>query len=377
MQRPQGDWAINWSENPGYDVYMRNLLQRTQGGLIDDLATHTLSRYASDGDTSIGLCNIQGGISGLNPARAFSIAKAARISGSPQLVQSAQLALERMSQFSRPDCAQIWEAPINTPDLLASAYAIRTFLEGYRMTRQTRWLDLAERYAWYGLAFVYVWETPDRPMMKYSTIAYYGGAHGKYTLCGTPVTWNGLEFAKALIHLSKFRTDFPWDHIAEGIVLWVLRLHPPGTRQWPDWVDLMTGNVISAGGSYQDDRPGRLLAMLEGLVIEPETEIRNAVGTRIRVTVEGEIQNMLLQPNTIITTLQPKTSGNIDVAVGGVGQVQNVRIIQPVQQNITSDEYHSEHTLLLIHLGQFNQPVNLQISTPLTPLQDAPYWGTY
>jgi len=73
--------------------------------------------------------------------------------------------------------------------------------------------------------------------MTYSTIPYFG------LLSGTPVTWNGLEYAKIL----RVSIQLPWKKLAEGIVVCVLKTPRGSKGYWYDWLNLMTGEMMLPG----------------------------------------------------------------------------------------------------------------------------------
>jgi hypothetical protein len=363
VQQPDGAWIFDWDLDPGPKVLTRLVRGISDWPEVDDVTKNAyMSSYGVVGDTSIGTCTVEGGISGVMPGKAISVLRAARLTGRPELLVGAKRALERMNKFVRPEGAQTWEEPLHTPDLLAAAYAIQAFVEGYRLTGEKRWVDAGEKWAWMGLPFVNTWSAPDQMHMKYSTIAYVG------LLSGMPVTWNGLEYAKGLIELSEYlppRAKAFWRTIAEGIVMWVLKVdRTPFNGKWPDWLNLLTGAFIVEGGLYADDRPGRLLAMLRGLVVQPETAVTAYKGRPIRITAEGEVVSAIEKGSELLLHLLPATrTDQFEVAIGGISssdignrqsgrgdQLQmTIRIVQPERASIVSYEYFEGYGLLNLH----------------------------
>src|SRR5947209_7959988 len=103
------------------------------------LLEHTASRDTrSMGDTGIRTNVIEGGSSGVWPSKAVTVLRAARLTGGPEFVEAARRTLERMNRFTRPEGAHAYEEPLHTTDIVASAYAVRAFVEGYRLTRDSR-----------------------------------------------------------------------------------------------------------------------------------------------------------------------------------------------------------------------------------------------
>ena len=70
----------------------------------------------------------------LRPERLYRSSTIARITGDPKATAAGLKALEFMEQFTVPRAAQVWEVPVHTPDVLASADASEAYLEGYLIT---------------------------------------------------------------------------------------------------------------------------------------------------------------------------------------------------------------------------------------------------
>ncbi|WP_214628086.1 hypothetical protein [Paenibacillus agaridevorans] len=129
---------------------------------------------------------------------------------------SGLIALESMGDVPRG--AQIWEVPVHTPDIFASAKAVGAYLEAYKWTNDQQHLDKAIKWARTGLPFIYLWEVPDRPMTPYATISVYGSSLYTNPWFGTPVWWTGLAYSYELLELSRYDQTLPWRDIAEGIL---------------------------------------------------------------------------------------------------------------------------------------------------------------
>ena len=80
--------------------------------------------------------------------------------------------LEFMQRFRTPRGAQTWEAPLHTPDILASGHPVWAYVRAYQLTGDRGWLAEARRWAISGLPFVYQWS--NRPIMVYATTPVYG-----------------------------------------------------------------------------------------------------------------------------------------------------------------------------------------------------------
>jgi hypothetical protein len=216
-QRPDGTWAFTpTSTAPGRPL-------------------------GATGDTS----------NGYVATHAFPVLYAARITGNPQLREAGLKALAYLEkQPLRPEGAQTWELSLHVPDLLASAWVVQTFVEGYRLTGESRYLDLAQRWAEAGLPFVYLWNPTDRPIMRYATIPVFGASNYTFPWFGRPVMWNGLDYAIGLQSLAAELkgADVPplvdWRRVAEGITVAAAQMQPesgPYLGMYPDAWDVVAG----------------------------------------------------------------------------------------------------------------------------------------
>lgn len=159
------------------------------------------------GNTVVGIC----------APNAHTLLRYARITGDPDAKQAGLRALKFMERFRIPAGAQAWECPLYEPDILASARALAAYLEGYRLTGDRRLLDIARYWARTGLAFLYAYNRPDTPGMRYASIPVFGTTLYTHSWLGVPVQWNGLVYAYYLQKLAEFDKSFPWRTVAEGI----------------------------------------------------------------------------------------------------------------------------------------------------------------
>ncbi len=367
LQDEDGSWPIDWARDPGPAV-QRRLIGGWPWREHGPLGAHVLSRYAPPGKTTIGTCTTHGGISGIYPDKASKLLQAARLSGRPDLIESAKLALDRISQFNRPEGAEIWEAPLHNTGQMGAGYAIKTFVEGYRLTGDRQWLECAEQWAWKGLPFLYTWDAGSDIVGKYTTLAYIGAAHGHYPFVGTPVSFTGVEYAKALAELSQYHEfSFPFDSISEGIILWALSTaKPPGSRTWAHWIDARNDRIINIGmeAYYWDDRPARALALLHRRLVIPETTVVAANGRNLHVTPEGQVLSAQWGDHRLSLRLKPRpprkvsvaTSG-FAVAIGGLSAPPHaIEMIQAQKHSVPDFEFNQEYGLLLVHLDMLAAP---------------------
>jgi len=189
--------------------------------------------------------------SGWTATHALQVIYSARITGNKNLVDASIKALDfLMSLPLRPEGAQTWELPLHVPDLLASAWVSQVFVEGYRLTGDTKYLVAAERWALAGLPFIYMWSAPDRELMSYGTIPVFGATNYSYPWIGKPVMWNGLDYA---IGLQSLDTELQnaglpkvvdWRKLAEGITIATYQMQATEGQfegMYPDAWDVVTG----------------------------------------------------------------------------------------------------------------------------------------
>jgi hypothetical protein len=197
--------------------------------------------FGATGDTS----------NGYVATHAFPVLYAARITGNQQLREAGLKALAYLEkQPLRPEGAQTWELSLHVPDLLASAWVTQSFLEGYRLTGEPHYLDLAQRWAEAGLPFVYLWNPPDRPVMRYTTIPVFGASNYTSPWFGRPVMWNGLDYAIGLqglaaeLEAAGIPALLDWRRVAEGITVAAAQMQPesgPYLGMYPDAWDVVAG----------------------------------------------------------------------------------------------------------------------------------------
>ncbi|MCS7263545.1 MAG: hypothetical protein NZ805_01780 [Armatimonadetes bacterium] len=279
-QREDGSWGF--ALDRGWTLEM-----------LRKFAPHrNLEDYGKEGDTTVGTCTFL-------LRRAVALLRYARMTGSTESAKLGMKAIHFIDKnFVRPEGAQTWEIPLHCPDVLASANAIHAYLEAWQLTNDTYWLERAIYWAKTGLPFIYFWNTPDRPtMMRYASIPVFGTSFfSAAPWFGTPVQWNGLDYAYALLKLANALSQSPvhsaqspefWRQIAEGITVCGIQHqasvnHPEGN--YPDSVALTyrygpnDKGIISPYGivrnlwllrDYHDDAQG-----YETVVVKTEPPIR-------------------------------------------------------------------------------------------------------
>jgi hypothetical protein len=158
---------------------------------------------------------------GLTATTLTAALEGAMFSGDRGLQEQAITRLRQLGKFHAtvPRGAQTWEVPLHTPDILASAYLVRAYLNGYEITGERQFLDEAIHWAWTGVPFVYLVNPTGQPIGPYATIAVLGATHWKApNWMGLPVQWCGMVYADALYRLAVHDASGPWQQLADGII---------------------------------------------------------------------------------------------------------------------------------------------------------------
>lgn|GEM_PF-1178447 len=151
----------------------------------------------------------------------------ALITGNADTIAAGLEGLEALDRFARPEGAQVWELDLHVPDVLAAAHAVRCFVAAYRITGEERYRERAVAWAFRGLPFIYLWNPPDRPIMRYGSIPVFGATWYSGSWFGRIVQWNGLELAEAFFDLGRVDASFNWERAATGIVTCALQQMRP------------------------------------------------------------------------------------------------------------------------------------------------------
>jgi len=164
----------------------------------------------SPGSSASGIC-----ARGVRPL----LANALR-TGDQGALDAAMPALEFIKRFKVPRASQVWEVPVHTPDVLASADVCEVYLMAYQLTGDVSLLKQAVYWARTGLPFIYMWQAPEqRPLMLGGSIAVFGATFYTGSWFARPVQWNGLEYARVLLDLARYDKSLPWRHFAEMITI--------------------------------------------------------------------------------------------------------------------------------------------------------------
>jgi hypothetical protein len=156
--------------------------------------------------------------SGFCAQHAMTLLDYAWLTGDAAALEAGTKTLDYMKRFQVPRGAQVWELSLHTPDILASAYLVWSYVRGYELTGQKEYLAEARRWALSGVPFVYLWDS--KPIMRYATIPVYGATNWRApNWMGLPVQWCGGVYAYALTLLAPHDKTLDWAQLARGILV--------------------------------------------------------------------------------------------------------------------------------------------------------------
>ncbi len=159
------------------------------------------------------------------------ILEAATLSADPELIEQGLTLLDKQTSLyanTVPRGAQVWEVPLHTPDILASAHMVKAYTLGYIISGKQEYLEQARYWAWTGVPFLYLANPTEGRVGPYATIAVLGATNWQApSWFGRPVQWCGLVYGSALHLLSQYDKEGPWAKIAKGITATGLQMTWP------------------------------------------------------------------------------------------------------------------------------------------------------
>lgn len=253
----------------------------------------------------------------------------ARLTGDDASLAAGLRGLEFLSRFRTPRGAQVWEVPLHTPDLLASAYATWAHVLAHELTGAPGHLAEARRWALTGVPFVYQWsDRPEPAIMAYATIAVYGATNWQApNWIGLPVQWCGTVYAHALLRLAPHDDTLDWRGLAEGITVCAERMIYPdggsvgclpdvfdlrGQRRLP--ADIQPGLVVSLRRQLDGLPDGLSVAVAAGhRVIAPfpvtiaggTARVKAPAGLRFQVLADGRVIDVEGRGDTEVVLAPP------------------------------------------------------------------------
>jgi len=258
----------------------------------------------------------------------------ARITGDERALKAGLKALKYMERFIVPRGQNTWEVPKHAPDIQAAGLHVWCCLEAYQITGEKQYLDQARYWAKTGLPFVYMWKAPDRPVMKYSTIACLGTSWMN-VICwiGRPVQWCGLPYGYWVLKLAEYDQSFPWRNIGEGIL-------DSGIEQMLMIVDKKKGLYADAlniagegkqgvvgGPAWEPELIMKCIFLMRGQGVEVVTKVLHADGKRIHVSTGAILKSAELagQGRSVSFELEYPAGETSYATIAGLGPNIEVR----------------------------------------------------
>ncbi|MCE5240254.1 hypothetical protein LLH23_17460 [bacterium] len=269
---------------------------------------------------------------------AYTILRYARMTGDAQATAAGLKALQFMNRFTVPRAAQVWEVPVHTPDVLASADACEAYLEGYLITGDAALLKQAVFWARTGLPFIYMWDTPGYEALRYASIPVMGASWYTCNWFGRPVQWNGMRLARAYAKLDAYDQSYPWRQMAEGLTIstmWQQHGAQTGGDIWPDanekWVGLWPDNFDSVTlrrcpWVFAPRQILDVLYRLYGMHPSPETVTLTQSGQTIRLNACAAISGAKWEGERLTATVGCRPPQTSQIVVCNIARPQSVKV---------------------------------------------------
>jgi hypothetical protein len=290
---------------------------------------------------------VQDSATGFTSSKIIPVLKYALVTGDAVAVSAVKRAADWCNRQRRPEGAQTWELHLHVPDVLAVPYLINLNLGVYDLTGNETYLEAANKWAWTGLPFTFLWNPGYRPVMRYGTVPVFGVTfHDVQSWFGVIVHWNGLWYADALFRLAGYqRTDGPidWYELAEGITHHGMQEQAPTGEykgMYPDAFSTVKGDE-----EYTWWLNPQLIGLntfpLAGLPVTSDSVIvRGAEAGAIHITSGAEIVNaqfngslrLMLKDHTGETSYtllgHPKRSRKVIIEAIELPEVKNVEDVE-------------------------------------------------
>ncbi|MBT7165612.1 MAG: hypothetical protein HN904_22735, partial [Victivallales bacterium] len=292
---------------------------------------------------------------GFSAANAKRVLDAALLSGNAELREAGLRALAGMRQFRVPRAAQVWEVPAHTPDILASGRTVDAYLAGYRLTGEREYLDEAIYWARTGLPFVYVWAPADQPLVQGTTIPVFGATSYVLSWFAVAVQWNGLCYSQALYDLAEYDQSFPWQKVADNILVsGMYQQATEGDRlaQWPDAINLIKGRKGLHGQTPPCFRPTTLINQtLLGMGIRrhPQSVVLRQGRQQLVLRTTAQIRDASWRGKLVSFRARFVAPVSGDVALLGVDQPSQV-LVNGAPAPADSWEWHQAEAMLVLNL---------------------------
>ncbi|MDE0021052.1 MAG: hypothetical protein OXT69_06685 [Candidatus Poribacteria bacterium] len=290
--------------------------QKKDGGWSFEPSDDRQASLGKAGESVLGTC----------ARNALLLLKFARVTGDDETGSAGLRALRFMEQFAVPRGAQGWECPLHAPDILAAAHAVGAYMEAHQLTGDRAHIERAEYWAKTGLPFLYFWNLPDRPGMRYASIPIFGATFHTHSWFGVPVQWNGLVYAYYAQRLSGF-SEFPWKTIAEGVTASALH------QQWEEGE--LKGSYPDGFYDYCLDRrgphlnPENIMAnlfALRGHDPDISTGLVRVAGSRIHVSSGARVGGLESSEESFRFTLTGSKGHDTYVYIGNAPPLESAEL---------------------------------------------------
>jgi len=269
---------------------------------------------------------------GLLARNVYEILRYCRLSGDWNAYEACKKTLDLMTTFEIPRAAQVWEVPVHSPDILAAADAIDAFLEAYRLTRETRWLAEAQRWARAGLPFVYVWNEEGKPWMRFGSIPVFGATWMQHSWFGVLVQWNGLRYAYALLKLSEYDPGpkcgpLTWEDMARGLThsaMYQQSMEEDKMALWPDAIHTVT--CVRADWDFAPRQILKNVYTLVGREEEPQSVIWREKNGNVHLSTCAKILAARKSSDQVKASLQYPEGNHGSTVLAGITKPIKVEI---------------------------------------------------
>ena len=199
-------------------------------------------------------------------------------------------------------------------------------MEAHQIFGEAEHLRRAEYWAKTGLPFLYLWNLPDRPGMRYGSIPIFGATFYTHSWFGVPVQWNGLVYAYYIQRLSM-HSEFPWKTIAEGIAASALQ------QQWTEgelkgtYPDALYESCQEGRGPHIN--PENIMAnlfALRGYDPDISTGVLKAAGARVHISSGAMVGNLEAEREAFRFTLTGFTGHDSFAYIGNAPPIESIAL---------------------------------------------------
>lgn len=298
---------------------------------------------------------------GLTADRARHVLGWARLTGDAAAREAGLRAVAWCNGQRRPEGAQTWELHLHVPDVLAVPYLIDVNLDAHVLTGESSYLAHAERWAWTGLPFTWLWRAMYRPIMAYGTVPVFGVTfHDVQSWFGVDVHWNGLVYADALFRLAAATGATRWRTVAEGITICGMQQQPldgPWLGMYPDAFSPVSGDEAYTWW-LNPNLIGLNTFELAGLPLAVETRILHPEGVSpIHLTSAGTVAEAYADEERLWMLIDYLPGERSHTIIAGLDRPARV-IVEGADLPEVSDlnlvdhgwQWSREHSVLLLKL---------------------------